>query len=40
LPDNANDESITSRYEDGILKITIDKKETVAKKEKKSIAID
>jgi len=39
LPDNANDESITSHYEDGILKIIIEKKETVAKKDKKSIAI-
>jgi HSP20 family protein len=39
LPDNAKEDSITSRYEDGILKISIEKKEAALKKEKKAIAI-
>ncbi|TAN14253.1 MAG: Hsp20/alpha crystallin family protein [Chitinophagaceae bacterium] len=39
LPDNVNEEKITSRYEDGILKIKVDKKDVAVKKEKKAIAI-
>lgn len=40
LPDNANEDSVSSNYEDGILKIRMDKKEAALKKEKKAIAIN
>jgi HSP20 family protein len=40
LPDDANEDSIVSRYEDGILKIRVDKKEAAGKKEKKAIAVN
>lgn len=39
LPDNANEDGITSHYENGILNIGIAKKEPAVKKEKKAIAI-
>lgn len=39
LPDNANEDSVASNYEDGILKIRMDKKEAAMKKGKKAIAI-
>lgn len=39
LPDNANEDSIINHYEDGILKIRIDKKPVDVKKEKKAIPI-
>jgi len=40
LPDNANEDGIISRYEDGILKIRIDKNPADVKKEKKEIPIN
>ncbi len=39
LPENANEDDIASQYEDGILKIKVNKKEATLKKKKKSIAI-
>lgn len=39
LPDNANENSIVSNYEDGILRIRIEKKVVDMKKEKRAIPI-
>lgn len=40
LPDNANEESIVITYEDGILKLKVDKKPFDLKKGKKTITIN
>ena len=40
LPENVKEDGITSRYEDGILKIRMEKEEAAFKKEKKAIAIN
>lgn len=39
LPENANEDSVISHYEDGILKIRIDKSRVDIKREKKEIPI-
>lgn len=39
LPENVKDEDINARYEDGILKLTIPKKELKANKPKKAIEV-
>lgn len=39
LPDDANEDKITSHYEDGMLKISIEKKNTALKTPKRAIAI-
>lgn len=39
LPDSANEDTVSSSYEDGILKIRVEKKTPADKKSKKTIAI-
>lgn len=39
LPEDANEDKISSRYEEGILKIHVDKRETIVKNPRKAIAI-
>lgn len=39
LPDDANEDKVSSHYEEGILKIKVDKKEMTVKSSKKVIAI-